>query len=207
MIYGDEMTNQNITYVALGDSLTANVGIEKYAKYEYPYGIGEKFYEEHRDKNFTLHNLSLPGARSEDIINVFLEKTIEKKPDIVTLLIGINDVHGNISKAQFKNNYETILKKLTTETQAKVYAIAIPLLGSPSLFLPPYRYYFDTRTKNFNEVIREVASDHSIPYIDLYTPTKDIFAENGPHYSTDYFHPSALGYSYFTKTIYDALDK
>lgn len=192
----------NIVYVALGDSLTAGVGVNNY-KESYPYLFSEYI---SKDSQIILKPQAIPGAKTQDVIDNLLEPTIKIQPGIITILIGVNDVHSNISKEVFKNNYDLILKRLTQETSAKIYIINIPYIGSESLILPPYNFYFDNNIKDFNEVLKQFALDYKLEYIDIYSPTFQS-AKHDEYYSSDLFHPSALGYAMWAKIIYDSFNK
>ncbi len=198
---GDNSNNKKI-YVALGDSLTAGVGVDNY-KESYPY-LFSKYLS--KDNQIILKPQAIPGAKSQDVIDKLLESTIKIQPDVITILIGVNDVHSNISKDVFKNNYDFILKRLTQETKAKIYIISIPYIGSESLILPPYNYYFDNNIKDFNEVLKQFALDYKLEYIDIYSPTFQS-AKHDEYYSSDLFHPSVLGYAMWAKIIYDSFNK
>jgi lysophospholipase L1-like esterase len=190
-------SEKSLLYVAMGDSLTAGVGIDNFEK-SYPYQVAQNISE--KGNNVTLNIQARPGAKSVDIINSFLDSTIKLQPDIVTLFVGVNDVHGNISKEEFRNNYEIILNRLTKETKAKIYVINLPYLGAKNLILPPYDYYFKNRTEEFNEIIKKLSEDYELRYIDLYTLYPKFSFEN--FYSEDLFHPSDIGYKLWSEIIY-----
>jgi len=198
-VVNNDTASSSLTYVALGDSLTAGVGVTNYED-SYPYLLAQYFAG--NDYQINLQSRSYPGERTADLIKDYLPEAISDNPDVVTLLIGVNDIHGQISRKEFSQNYETILKRLTTETNAKIYVINIPFIGADNLLLPPYDYYFNLKTRQFNKIIKELADKYSVKYIDLYTPTEDLFRDNGSHYSTDFFHPSAEGYKIWADLIY-----
>jgi len=191
-------------YTALGDSLTSGVGADKYEE-AYPYLLASKM--QAAGNNISLNNFSAPGAKTEDLINNFLEPAIGSKPNIITVLIGVNDIHNHISKEQFKKNYTVILDRLTKETKAKIYLINIPLIGSRTSILPPLDYYFETETDSYNAIIKELADKYQLQYIDLNAPTKELFKADGAHYAVDSFHPSAVGYKLWANIIYDSFNK
>jgi len=197
-------TSPGLIYIALGDSLTAGVGVSDYEQ-SYPYLLAQKMAG--TSTKVTLLNYSYSGARSSDLISELLTKAIADKPDVITLLIGTNDVHGNISPAQFKRNYETILTELKTQTKAKINVINIPFIGADSLLWPPHDYYYRTKTIRFNQIIKELAATYNFNYIDLATPTEQYASSTGPYYSTDNFHPSDLGYQYWSQVIYANLNR
>ncbi len=190
-------TASKTTYVSLGDSLTAGVGAETYMQ-SYPYMFAKQL---SRKNTVNLKDLSYPGAKTQDVIAT-LPDAIARKPDIVTLLIGINDIHDRITAAQFEANYRSILSMLKKNTTAKIYAISIPFIGSRSLLLPPYNYYFEYKTEEFNDIIRRLADGYAIKYVDIATPTRFQFKKDGPLYSADSFHPSAAGYKLWSDILY-----
>lgn len=192
------------TYVALGDSLTAGVGADNYSD-SYPYLLAAKM--SGKGVNVNLKNFSAPGYKTQDVIDVFLNPAIEAKPDVITLLIGVNDIHNYVGRSQFEKNYSYILNRLTKETQAKIYLINIPYIGSKSTILPPLDYYFETETDSYNKVIKKLADQYGLQYIDLNSPTKDLFKTDGSHYAADSFHPSAYGYKLWADIIYDRLNQ
>lgn len=203
-ILGNMDTNsKKIIYASLGDSLTAGVGTNKYEE-SYPYLLAQSLAD--TDKTVVHKNFSYPGARTEDLIRDLLKGTIAEQPDMITVLIGTNDVHGLVSTADFQKNYEYIVRELTTKTKAQVYLISIPHIGSHSLILPPYSNYFDSKINEFNGVIQDLTKTYKLRYIDLTTPTKEILKKDGIHYADDLFHPSAAGYASWAKIIYDGIN-
>jgi len=203
-VVGDNKSSTNLTYVALGDSLTAGVGTTEYQD-SYPYLLAQKLAG--TQTKVTLTNLAIPGFKTKDLIDNSLATAIVSQPDIITLLIGVNDLHGNISATDFQQNYQQILTELTTKTTAQIYLINLPQIGSNQLLWPPYNYYFRWQTKNFNQIIKDLAVQYKLNYIDLNTPTAQVLKNNGPIYSVDSFHPSALSYKSWAEIIYANFNK
>ncbi|MFA5771099.1 MAG: SGNH/GDSL hydrolase family protein [Patescibacteria group bacterium] len=196
--------SSSLIYVALGDSLTAGAGASSYNEY-YPYLIAERLADTATQVSY--FNYSYLGAKTSDLINNLLTQAIVKNPDVVTILIGTNDVYDNISKTEFQRNYEIIITEIKTKTKAKINIISIPNIGVNSLFLPPFNYYYQARTANFNKIIKELTIKYNLNYIDLTTPTAQYTSKMSSYYSADGFHPSSLGYKYWSKIIYDNLNK
>jgi lysophospholipase L1-like esterase len=199
LVVNNKTASSSLTYVALGDSLSAGVGVDNYNE-SFPYLLAQ--YLAGNNYRLTLKDRAVPGARTQDLMNSLLPATINDNPDVVTLLIGVNDIHGWISKDEFRKNYDFILSRLTKETKAKIYIVNIPYIGADNLILPPYNTIFDYQTKQYNEIISELAAKYSVKYIDLYTMTSDLFKRSGPHYAADFFHPSAEGYKIWADLIY-----
>lgn len=183
-----------VRYVALGDSLTAGVGSDN-IKDTYVYGIAENLGKSGRGAEVV--NLGIPGAVTSWVINFELPQAIKESPDIVTLLIGVNDIHNKSSVSTFEKNYQFILNELLTKTNSEVFAINLPYLGSKKLILPPLNYLLDLKTQQFNKAIESsvnLAQSSRIHFIDLYTPTYDYGHNDSQYYSSDLYHPSGYGY-------------
>ena len=193
-----------LTYVAIGDSLTAGVGVDSYTQ-SYPYLVTKEIAEAQK-KKVNLVPLAIPGIRSEYVVGYFIEPTIANKPDIVTLLIGTNDIHGNVPNSIFKAHYQTILQRLTKETKAKIYVIGLPYIGTKELISLPYRYYFNWKIEQYNAIIKDLARQYNLTYIDLYTAHAPQ-SLNTAYYAKDFFHPNAIGYALWAKTIYASINQ
>lgn len=188
-----------LTYTAIGDSLTAGVGVDTYTQ-SYPYIIAEMLATSTR-KKVLLDPFAIPGIRTSYVLSEFINPIIESKPDVVTLFIGTNDIHGNVSLATFRKNYETLVVRLTQETSAHIYLINLPYIGTKNLIDPLFHWYFDLRTRQYNEVIKALALAHNVTYIDLYDAHAP-HALDDTYYAADSFHPNALGYTSWAQNIY-----
>jgi acyl-CoA thioesterase-1 len=201
------VSNKNtkqIRYVAFGDSLTAGVGVATYEQ-SYPYLLAQKISSKEQ-KTVELIPIATPGVRTQDVSGDSLDQVIKLKPDIVTILFGVNDIHGGVSRDNFYKNYSHIINRITKETDAVVYVINIPYIGYSSLILPPHNYYFDSKTKEFNETLKQIKEEYPVRYIDLYTQTQTEI-DKKTYYASDLFHPGEEGYALWAKIIYDAFNK
>lgn len=192
-----------LNYVALGDSLTSGMGLNKYEE-SFSYLLADDLAG--RGSKVILRNFSSPGYRADDLIKNLLEPAIAAKPRLVTLLVGVNDIHGFSGSEKFKKNYQFILERLSRETKAKIYAISLPFIGAGA-FLPPNNYYFSRQTAEFNKIIKESAAAYGAEYIDIAEPTRALFIKNPAYYAADGFHPSAAGQALWEKIIFDAIIK
>jgi lysophospholipase L1-like esterase len=196
-------SDSGLVYTAIGDSLTAGVGVVNYAE-SYPYLLAQKMVGPHRQLDLRVQ--AYPGARTSDVIKNLLAPAIDNNPDVVTVLLGVNDIHGFVSKTEFAKNYQEILLQLKTKTKAKIYAVSIPYIGADTLLLPPYNFYFKHQTIEYNKIIKKLAQTDNIEYIDLFTPTEKMFKDSASC-SADLFHPSAKGYEIWAEVIYAYFNK
>lgn len=181
-----------IKYVALGDSLSAGLGSTDSQK-TLVYQVAQKLASQ--SAQVQVINLSYSGATIDDLIQDQLDRAIQEQPDVITILIGTNDVHAKKSPDVFMVQLQMVLDKLTSQTKAKIIVINIPYLGSEKLILPPYNSIIDMRIRQYNKGIAKIAVGQRIKLVDLYGLSYQKFAQNPDlYYSKDQFHPSGEGY-------------
>jgi len=188
-----------IKYVALGDSLTAGTGTNEPTD-SFPYQLSQKIAADgHRVE---LMNLGIPGGKADNIISGQIEKTIAFKPNLITILIGVNDLQDKIKKTMFAQNLDKIIVELKAKTTARIIVASIPHLGAYPALLWPHYQYFNYQTQKFNTVIQNIATANSVEFIDLYSYNKNLEKTGDNFYSPDYFHPNKNGYRAWAEFFY-----
>ena len=193
-----------IRYAAIGDSLTAGVGASG-ASTTFPALLAEKIAAQ-KGMMAEVKNLGVPGATSFDILTGQVLDATQYQPDIITLFIGINDMHNFVPIEKFRINLAAAIEALQKTTKAKIYLINLPYLGAKDLILPPYDAYFTLKTQEYNEVIAAVAAEKNLKLIDIYDISSKAFSDDQSMYCLDRFHPSDKGYEYWVNKIYVQLN-
>ncbi len=146
------------------------------------------------DIDFAFVNLGISGNRTEDLIARMQSDFIEIQPDIVSVMIGINDVwhhyaFSNIytSNEQFERNYVTLLENIKQNTAAKIMII------QPFLIDVPDKQELKCELAEKQEIVKALADK----YADAYLPMHEIFqadeAEDKTVYAADGVHPTEDG--------------
>ena len=146
--------------------------------------------------DFEFINLGVSGDRTEQLVRRLQKDFIDVQPDIVSIMIGVNDVwHHYLPSHQiettdeaFEHNYRTVLEAIKTQTNAKIYMIE------------PYLLYAEDKTSFRPEFSRKVEIVRALAreFADAYLPLDGLLAEacifNPPTYfSPDGVHPNADG--------------
>lgn len=140
-------------------------------------------------------NLGISGDRTCDLLERRQKDCIDIQPDIVSILIGINDTwrrydSNNPTSVQvFEDNYRKLLVDIKTNTKAKIIILEPFLIDSDE----NKRCYREDLYEKI-EAVRRLARE----YADAYVPLDGIFAaaclENEPSfYSADGVHPEPNG--------------
>jgi lysophospholipase L1-like esterase len=146
------------------------------------------------DIDFEFVNLGISGNRTSHLVERMQSDFIEIQPDIVSLMIGINDVwhhyaHDLVytSNEQFEQNLITLLENVKSNTAAKIMII------QPFLFDVPDKQELKGELVEKQAIIKAIADR----YADAYLPLHDIFmadeAEDKTVYAADGVHPTEDG--------------
>lgn len=191
-----KMDSKNrIKVAALGDSLVSGAGVASLEE-TFPYIYMQKIATE----GGQLFNFAVPGAKTKDVLESQIPRLTGLDPDVIILLIGINDMHDYVDPKVFKQRYGEILDYLKS-SKSKLIVLNIPLLGSSKLYLPPYNFMFDFLTSYYNKLIQSEAHKRGIKVFDLNKLSRREFRKDNSLYSRDQFHPSGKGYKLWGELI------
>lgn len=129
-----------------------------------------------RKTNFI--NRGISGDTTKDLIRRWDEDMIDLQPDWVSILIGINDSHRwlfnpdpevKVSASEFRENYDFLLQRVTSETKAKI------------VILEPFYISLACDDADKTQVLDllpeyiQVARDMSAKYNTLLVPMQEIY--------------------------------
>ena len=199
--------------VFLGDSIT-DAGRDKENYYDmgngYPKYAVEGIKAAHPDKEFVFINKGVSGTRTGQLFDRLYADAIKHDPDIVSILIGINDLwhrynegrYVKTTDAQIELNYRCILERLRAETNAKIVMMAPFLLDSS----PKEGIREDIKT--LKPIVEKLADE----FADVFVPLDEYFAEalttqpEPLYYSKDGVHPNDNGRAFIGKLLAEAIE-
>ena len=158
-----------------GDSIT-DAGRDKRNYHNmgngYPKFASKLIADAHPDTEFDFINLGISGNRTDQIFDRLYPDAIALEPDIISILIGINDIwhrKSNIltTDAQIELNYRTILTLLRERTNAKIVMIAPYVLDAED------KDFLREDHKKIIPIIRALAEE----FADVYIPLDERFEE------------------------------
>ena len=183
-----------------GDSIT-----DAGRSYEDPHLLGEgyvkyaaKFLQEaYPQVKFEFVNLGIGGNQTLSLVNRLDKDFIDVQPDIVSILIGINDVwhHAEdrswIPDEVFEERYRTVLQAIKEKTNAKI------MMLEPFLIPVEDKLYYREDLYKKIEIERALARE----YADVYMPLDGLLASayigNEPTaFAADGVHPTDFGAEY-----------
>ncbi len=167
----------------------------------YPLYASKQIAEELSDTEFEFINFGISGNRTCQLFDRLYKDCIEFQPDVVSVLIGINDIwhrYGGeriaTSDEQIAVNYRAILTRLKNETNAKIVILSPYVLDDGKTVIK-------ADLESVLPIIRGLAKE----FADAYIPLDELFEEalktqpEPKFYSGDGVHPNSNGAEFIGK--------
>ena len=182
-----------------GDSIT-DAGRDKRNYYDlgtgYPKYAAELLKESNPEIDFEFINLGISGNRTGQLFDRLYTDAISLQPDVISILIGINDIWHRgrwnyiaTTDEQIELNYREILKNLKAKTNAKIVIL------SPYILDAKDTEHMKNDLTTVLPIIRKLADE----FADLYIPLDELFEDamstqpEPLYYSADGVHPNENG--------------
>lgn len=190
-------------YVALGDSTGAGYGAREAGGYVdriYTRLLAER-------PQARLQNLCVNGATSADVLRRQVPAaTSARRPSLITLQVGVNDLSRQVTAVEFGRGYESIVKALVA-TGAPVIVSNLPDVSLAPVVPTYLRPEIGRRIKAFNEQITSIARQQGATLVDIYGPSQELIPRRPDLFSSDGFHPSDAGYQFWADQIWPAVQR
>lgn len=192
LFYGDSITDAGRNYELMHGSDSYGNGYVKYVV------------EELLKKGFTEEdflNRGISGNRSVDLYARIKGDCWNHKPDVVSILVGINDVwpfefEGNGVEL---NRYEKVYRMMIEDTKAKLPNVQMILCEPFMLVETAYendriKWTSDEGIREYAAIVKKLAKEYGLPFVALQDKLLQKAAENGTeYYSCDGIHPTPAG--------------
>ena len=165
----------------------------------YPRYASAMIQDSYPDIDFEFVDLGISGNRTEHLVERLESDFIEVCPDIVSIMIGINDVwhhyafeYVETTDEQFEQNYRTVLDAIKSRTSARILMIQPFLLET----VDPVKQELREELARKQAIVSRLAQE----YADAYLPLDEILhaeADMVPaEYAADGVHPTPDGACY-----------
>lgn len=177
-----------VSILVVGDSTAAGVGAETQDE-ALPGNLARRLSSEW-ERGALWRAIGENGATSQDIVRRFLDDASTQVYDLIFLSVGANDALKLRSRAAFRRDFRTILRRLrSVSPHALILVSNLPGFSQFTALPNPLRWALGLHATSLESVARRfVRSEPGVlmsPPAPQYTP--GFFASDG-------FHPSAQGY-------------
>jgi len=195
------------TYLALGDSYTVGEGLASHGL-----GYTEFVIQRLDQKGLAVELLDSPavsGAGTDDVFVDQVSKISEQSPDIISLLVGTNDLIKGYSVGEFETKFKHLLDKIDKESDHNTNII---LISIPDYSLTPIgqHYVYDRNVfslvREYNEIIETQARLRGYEFADVYPVSLQVGTDTTLT-SQDGLHPSEKLYSQWADVIVEEMEE
>ena len=194
--------SSQIRYLALGDSYTFGTGASDGA-HNFP-SVLSGLLSKATGMRVELVNPAVNGFTTLDLIAKELTYLERLKPDLVTVLIGVNDVVQNRLVEEYRTSLKEIYDRIGLVLPApRVAAISIPNWS----VVPAAAQYGEPQlikavTNDFNSAAREEALERGFTWVDI-TGVSTYRLGSPGWIAADQLHPGDAQYAAWAEVIWD----
>ena len=147
------------------------------------------------DVEFEFLDLGIGGNRTEHLVERLEGDFVEIQPDIVSIMIGINDVwhrhsHNILTTDEdVERNYRAVLEAIKTRTKARILIIQPLLMESANPGVAELRGELTA----VQAIIKRLADEYADAYLPLDTILNTETKEAPTYYTGDGIHPTPNG--------------
>jgi lysophospholipase L1-like esterase len=165
---------------------------------DYAYILAAQLGAEYPERNLNFINRGISGERIIDLAARWQTDTLDLKPNVLSILVGINDTLATGDRTESIPQFETTYDALLAKTIAALPGTKI-VLGEPFL-LPVGKYKADyaaqlEEVKKRQAIVARLAAKYHLPLIH-YQAIFDEACKRAPadHWSWDGVHPTYAGH-------------
>lgn len=208
-----QLSNGDVIVFA-GDSITDR---EKSNNAPLGYGYVNLFYNlmlaKHPETKITVINSGISGNTVIDLIDRWDDDVLSYKPNWISILIGINDLHkflGGLTTFNPENYYENLrrLLKYTRKVLNNVnFILMTPFYISRNKLEGGFRAKVLELLPQYIEKVRLLSNEFSATYIDLHDTFKKLVNIREPNvYAPEPVHPNFTGHMVIALKLLEALE-
>jgi len=132
------------------------------------------------DQNIETINAGISGHKSTDMIARFQHDVLDRKPDLVTISVGVNDVwHGfydnhplgdgprGVNIDDYRKNVDSMV------TQAQAAGIKVVMLSTTVIY-ENLDSHENRKAARYNAVVHDIARRHNCLFIDFQKPFRTL---------------------------------
>lgn len=196
-----ETEDSSVRYVALGDSYTIGTSVTEAERW--PNQLVDRL-----DGLELVGNLAVNGSTSLDLITEELPKLDGLRPELVSVLIGVNDVVQGVSDSQYAGNVAVIVEELLTRLPpSRIFCVATPdytVTPSGEAFGDPIQQ--SDAILRANAILRQACESRQIRFVPEVFEISQAARDDPSLVADDGLHPSGEQYRRWVDVIAPVVD-
>lgn len=193
--------SDNLTYLALGDSYTIGESVETSERW--PVQLVKRL----NNKGYAVENAKIiakTGWTTGNLLSAMNSELTDKKYDLVSVLIGVNNQYQGRSIKEYEQDLNTIFTKAIAHSvngKKGVFVVSTPDYGATP-FGASNAENIGKEIDQFNAVLKKVADKFGLAYYNI-TPISKMAKEDNSLVARDGLHPSGKMYKLWVDEFID----
>jgi lysophospholipase L1-like esterase len=189
-----------------GDSITdgnrgRNEDLNHIMGHGYAYSVASRIGADFPTSNFQFINRGVSGNGVPDLLKRWKEDTLDLHPQVLSLLVGINDVNALIhqyagfqSLDAFKTGYRLLIDQVIHQNPQTLIVLGLPFVAKGSRTKEQLNA-FESEVKERASYIKALALEYNGLYVDYPTVFENAFKKQTIEYWIwDGVHPTVYGH-------------
>lgn len=195
--------SKGLIFLFQGDSITdggrsRNSDWNHVMGHGYAYLISSRLWYDYPSKELMFYNRGVSGNKIKDLDDRWQKDTLDLKPDVLSILIGVNDVSKILKKEytieKWKENYIRVLERTKEALPNTMLILCEPFL-LPLDWSEEKTNSWMTVMKEMQIIVRQLAKDHNTIFVELQEPFKNTHKKAPAKYWVwDGIHPMPAGH-------------
>ncbi|MFH1371861.1 MAG: SGNH/GDSL hydrolase family protein [Planctomycetota bacterium] len=194
------------TLLFIGDSITdADRNSQPYR----PFGFGYVHFAanmllaKYPTYNLNIINRGISGNTIRDLKNRWQKDTLDHNPDVLSILIGVNDVwrrveEGDLSDAADLDEYDSTYRLLLAQAKEKCNSRFV--ICEPFMFCDDFKNPMFAELRRYIESVRRIAEDFDAVLVPLQTAINEKIKKVPPQkWSADSVHPELWAHAWLAQ--------
>jgi lysophospholipase L1-like esterase len=166
----------------------------------YAYLIASRLWFDYIDQNLMFYNRGISGNRVKDLDARWQQDALDLKPDVISILVGVNDVMAAVkdwgpdSVAVFEEKYKSILDRTKAALPNTQIVLCEPFI-LPLGWVKEKTEMWQSELLQRQAIVRKLASDYQTIFVELQQPFIDA-CKRAPdtYWIWDGVHPMPAGH-------------
>lgn len=166
----------------------------------YQYIIASKLWFDFPDKNFHFFNRGISGNKVADLAARWQKDTLDLKPDLLSILIGVNDTSAFIngdrdfSAAEYEKGYRGLLQQTKEKLPMIQLVLCEPFILNVGRVKDKWKEYSDEIAQR-QEIVKRLSAEHNAIFVEFQAAfNKALSRAPAEYWIWDGIHPMPAGH-------------
>lgn len=204
--YVEDGSSDGLTFLFQGDSITdgnrgRNNDPNHIMGHGYAFSVASRVGADFPQKHLQFYNRGISGNKITDLQERWQTDTLDLKPDVLSILVGINDVMASIFNwenkttiSEFESIYDDLLRQVKEQNPDILFVLGIPFvykIGEREQKWEEWKSETEERAK----VVQKLAKKYDAVLVDYSSVFDKAMQNTSPDYWIwDGIHPTVFGH-------------